>query len=140
MLFISTLTSERALDPELWAVVWQAKAPPTLKLLGAYNLSDNRRIFIWEGETAADLQFMDVFNEIGVLQTTPAFDRTKGWQFAFAGDIEGFRANLEARVGPGRRLEAAIDLRTRGLNARTTAAARKAAREWAREQGEVGGS
>jgi hypothetical protein len=137
VLFISVLTSERSLDPELWAVVWQAKAPPTLKLLGAYNLSDNRRIFIWEGDTTADLQFMDVFNEIGVLQTTPAFDRTSGWQFAFAGDIAGFRAGLEARGTQGRRLEAAIDLRTRGLNARTTAAARKAAREWVGEQGEV---
>jgi hypothetical protein len=137
MLFVSTLTSDRSLDPELWAVIWQAKAPPTLTLRGAYNLGDNRRIFIWEGESAADLQFMDLFNGIGVLETTPAFDRTSGWQFAFAGDIDGFRASLESRGARGRGLEAAIDLRTRGLNAKTTAAARRAAREWAAEQADV---
>jgi hypothetical protein len=80
---------------------------------------------------------MDLFNGIGVLETTPAFDRTSGWQFAFAGDIDGFRASLESRGARGRGLEAAIDLRTRGLNAKTTAAARRAAREWAAEQADV---
>jgi hypothetical protein len=139
MLFVSTFTSDRSLDPELWAVIWQARPPSTLALHAAYNLGDNRRIFVWEGSTPADLQFMDLFNEIGVLQTSPAFDRTTGWQFAFAGDIDGFRASLEGRGMRGSRLEAMIDLRSRGVRARTTAAARRAAREWVTEQEAVGG-
>jgi hypothetical protein len=137
MLFVSTFVSDRERDPELWAVIWHGKAPPTLKLLGAYNLAGNRRLFIWEGETTADLQFMDLFNTIGVLETTPAFDRTAGWQLAFAGDIDGFRENLLARGGRGDRVEAAIDLRSRGLHAPTVEAARRAAREWVAERGAV---
>ena len=64
----------------------EATAPPTLKLLGAYNLDGNQRLFLWEGDSVADLQFMDNFNYVGELETYPAFDRTTGWQAAFAGD------------------------------------------------------
>lgn len=56
MLFVSILTSDRAQDPELWAVMWRGNAPPTLKLLGACNLGDNRRIFNWDADTPDDLQ------------------------------------------------------------------------------------
>ena len=77
MLFISILTSERARDPELWATIWNG-APGRVTLIGAYNLANNKRVFIWEGDSAADLQFMDRFNEAGVMETSPAFDRTDG--------------------------------------------------------------
>jgi hypothetical protein len=140
MLFVSILTSDRSLDPELWALIWHAKPPSTLTLHGAYNLGDNRRVFIWEGSTPADLQFMDLFNEIGVLETSPAFDRTTGWQFAFVGNLDGFRESLEARGVRGPRLEAMMDLRARGVNAKTTGAARRAAREWVAEQEAMGAS
>src|SRR5258708_7068608 len=102
MLFISILTSDRERDPELWAVIWNAKAPASLKLHGAYNLGDNRRIFIWEGETAADFQYMDRFNEVGRLETTPAFDRTNGWRCAFGQDLETFRGLARQRVEAAR--------------------------------------
>ncbi|HZU75551.1 MAG TPA: hypothetical protein VFA70_02235, partial [Dehalococcoidia bacterium] len=69
MLFVSIFSSDRERDPELWAVIWNAKAPPTLTLHGAYNLGDNRRVFIWEGESATDLQYMDRFNQVGTLET-----------------------------------------------------------------------
>ena len=78
MLFVSILTSDRARDPELWATIWQGESPPNIKIIGAYNLANNRRVFIWEGDSSADLQFMDRFNQIGVLETYPAFDRTVG--------------------------------------------------------------
>lgn len=139
MLFVSIFESDRERDPELWAVIWNAKAPPTLKLHGAYNLAGNQRVFIWEGETPADLQYMDRFNHIGTMTTTPAFDRTSGWQCAFAQDLEGFRA-LGARGmgaasrGPNQRGERAIDLRRRGIEAAGIEAAKRAAREWQAEQ------
>jgi hypothetical protein len=139
MLFVSLFTSDRERDPELWAVIWNAKAPPTLKLLGAYNLSDDRRVFIWEGEGVADLAYMDRFNQVGRLETSPAFDRTAGWRCAFAQDLEGFRA-LGARGegaasrGPNQRGERAIDLRRRGIEARSIDGAKRAAREWQAEQ------
>ena len=139
MLYISILTSDRERDPELWAVIWNQKAPPTLTLHGAYNLGDNRRVFIWEGETAADLRYMDRFNEVGVLQTTPAFDRTEGWRCAFDQDLERFRSLVQspagaAARGAAQRSEQGIDLRRRGIQASNIAAAKRAAREWQAEQ------
>jgi len=139
MLYVSIFTSDRERDPELWAVVWNAQAPPTLTLHGAYNLSDNRRVFIWVGESAADLRYMDRFNHVGRLETTPAFDRTDGWRCAFAQDLEAFRALVTSAQGagsrpPNQRSEQSIDLRRRGIEARTVEAAKRAAREWQQEQ------
>ena len=130
MLYVSILTSDRARDPELWATIWQGEAPPSINLIGAYNLGNDKRVFIWESEALADIQFMDRFNEVGVLETSPAFDRTEGWRAAFAKDIETFR-NLR----PGRdQRDAAVDLRSRGMNAPNRHAARAEARAWTEEQ------
>ncbi len=143
MLFVTILTSDRARDPELWATIWQGNAPPSLNLIGAYNLGSNKRVFIWEGESAADLQFMDRFNEVGVLETSPAFDRTFGWQCAFKKDIEGFATNLRERARKGLtaafNAEAGIDLRRRAINAANRDAARATARQWHVEQQDAPG-
>ena len=139
MLYVSIFTSVRERDPELWAAIWNGKAPPTLTLHGAYNLGDNRRVFIWEGETVADLQYMDRFNHVGRLETTPAFDRTAGWRCAFAQDLDGFvslvarRAEAEGRGGD-QLGERAIELRRRGIEAPNIHAAKRAARAWQAEQ------
>jgi hypothetical protein len=141
MLFVSIFTSDRERDPELWAVIWNAKAPPTLKLHAAYNLGDDRRLFIWEGESAADVTYMDRFNQVGRLETAPAFDRTGGWRAAFAQDLDAFRAEVSSGPGaasrpPNQRTERAIELRRRGMEARTIEAAKRAARAWQAEQAE----
>ena len=135
MLFVSILTSDRTRDPELWATIWQGDPPPSINLIGAYNLGNDKRVFIWEGETVADTQFMDRFNEVGVLETSPAFDRTFGWRAAFANDLDDFRQNLLAgRPSAGHTAESTIDLRSRGMNAPNRHAARRAARQWTAEQ------
>ena len=140
MLFVSILTSDRARDPELWATIWQGDPPPSINLIGAYNLGNDKRVFIWEGESVADTQFMDRFNEVGVLETYPAFDRTRGWRAAFAKDIDTFRNNLMAgRPSAGHSVESTVDLRSRGMNAPNRHAARAAARQWVAEQESAGG-
>ena len=142
MLYVSILTSDRERDPELWATTWNLTAPPTFKILSVYNLAGDKRIFVWEGESAEDLQIMDRLNQVGVLETYPAFDRTVGWQQAVVGDLEGFRKNLVASATSSvagfthksaisdRQIEAAMDLRTRGNRAANPYAARQEAREW----------
>ncbi len=138
MLFVSILTSDRARDPELWATIWQGGAPPSLKVIGAYNLADDRRVFIWEGESSADLQFMDRFNQVGVLETCPVFDRTLGWRDAFAKDLDTFGARMLEQAGPRQdAARRAIDLRRRGLNAPNPHAARAEARRWMEEEAEA---
>jgi len=138
MLFVSILTSDRSRDPELWATIWQGEAPPSIKIIGAYNLADNKRVFIWEGESSADLQFMDRFNHIGVLETCPAFDRTTGWQLAFAKDLDAFEKQLLEGAGGNRaQVERAIDLRRRGMNAPNRYAACVEARRWQEEQAQA---
>ena len=135
MLFVSILASDRARDPELWATIWQGDPPPSINLIGAYNLGNDKRVFIWEGETVADTQFMDRFNEVGVLETSPAFDRTEGWRAAFAKDIDGFGERLRRGASTA---AAGVDLRTRGMNAPNRHAARAAARQWTAEQEAAG--
>jgi len=134
VLYVSILTSDRERDPELWTTIWHGTQPPTLKLHSAFNLAGNKRVFIWEGESVADLQYMDLFNYVGEMETFPAFDRTVGWQMAFAGDLEGFRANQERRGLPKETIDLNIDLRRRGLEASSHWEARQLAREWVAEQ------
>ncbi|MPZ97879.1 MAG: hypothetical protein GEU80_00855 [Dehalococcoidia bacterium] len=133
MLYLSILTLDRERDPELWATIWQGHAPHTLKLHAAYNLGGDKRVFVWEGESAADLQFMDRFNEVGQLETAPVFDRTEGWRDAFAGDLERFASRMGERATTPAG-EAALDLRRRGLEAPNSQTARRRAREWVEEQ------
>lgn len=140
MLFVSILTSDRSRDPELWATIWQGASPPNIKIIGAYNLANNRRVLIWEGESAADLQFMDKFNQVGVLDTYPAFDRTVGWQQAFAKDLDAFAKSMLERAGPHReQVERMIELRRRGMSAPNPYAARAEARKWQEEQAQTAG-
>ena len=134
MLHVSILTSDRSRDPELWATVWQGMAPPTLKILAVYNLASDKRIFVWEGEGRADIQYIDRMNEVGVLETFTAFDQTGGWQSAFAGDLDGIRKWFEAAGRTPAQIEPAMDLRSRGHYAANTMAARKEAREWVARQ------
>ena len=135
MLFVSILTSDRSRDPELWCTIWQGESPPSIRIIGAYNLANNKRIFVWEGESAADLQFMDRFNHVGLLETCPAFDRTVGWQLAFAKDIDTFAERLLERAGPNRpQAERNVELRRRGRGAANIYAACAEARKWQEEQ------
>ena len=141
MLFVSILTSDRSLDPELWALVWQGERRPGIKLIGAYNLLCNKRLLIWEGESRADLRFMDRFNQVGLLETHPALDQTEGWQGALAGDLEGLRWFLVREEGASPdRVESAIELRTRAKQAPTIEAARREARDWVARRAESAGS
>ncbi|MGE0599848.1 MAG: hypothetical protein AB7J35_10745 [Dehalococcoidia bacterium] len=134
MLHVSILTSDRSRDPELWATVWQGKAPPTLKILAVYNLASHKRLFVWEGEGRRDIQYIDRLNQVGVLETYVAFDQTGGWQHAFAGDLEAMREWFGERGMSESQMAPAMDLRTQGHYAANPAAARKAARDWAAEQ------
>ncbi len=133
MLFVSILTSDRSRDPELWASIWHGDAPPSINLVGAYNLGNDKRVFIWEGESAADLQFMDRFNHVGVLETYPAFDRTLGWRDAFAKDLDTFEERLFAG-GRSDWAEPAMDLRRRIRRQPNILAACAEACQWQEEQ------
>lgn len=133
MLFVSILTSDRSRDPELWASIWHGDAPPSINLVGAYNLGNDKRVFIWEGESAADLQFMDRFNHVGVLETYPAFDRTLGWRSAFAKDLNAFEELMFAG-GRSEQAERAVDLRRRIRRQPNMLAACAEACQWQEEQ------
>ena len=132
MLFVSIFTSDRRRDPELWATVWQSTPPPSMELIGAYNLGSNKRVFIWKAESEADLRFMDRLNDVGVLETYPVFDRTYGWRMVLAGDLDSWRQWYEESGRPDP--ERAIDLRQRAMNAPNGYAARAVARQWQEEQ------
>jgi hypothetical protein len=136
VLYVTILRSDRARDPELWATIWQGKAPATLKLLAVYNLLTDTRVFVWEGETIADARFMDRLNQVGETTTSIALDQTTGWKHAFTGDVEAMRGWFEARGMRPEQIDSAIDLRRRGHDAPNLEAARRAALDWQEEQAE----
>jgi len=134
VLYVTILRSDRSRDPELWATIWQGKAPDTLKIRAVYNLLTDTRVFVWEGETLADARYMDRLNQVGETTTSIAMDQTGGWQQAFAGNLDGMREWFESRGRTGADVDAALDLRRRGHEAPNVEAARRAAREWQEEQ------
>ena len=117
--------------------MWQGAPPSSINLAGMYNLANNRRDFIWNTESPADIQYMDRLNEVGLLETYPAIDRTSGLQMTFARDLEGFRHVLEERGLSQAQIESSIDLRRRAMQAPNRQAARTEAIRWQMEQTRV---
>jgi hypothetical protein len=136
MLFVSILQSDRERDPELWATLWQGSAPSGLKFLAVYNLQNDIRVFVVEADSDRDISWLDRLNSIGQLTTTPAFDRTRGWQQALARDIEGFSRVMVERYGAEGKKQA--DLRRRAMETPNAFAARRVARDWVAEREEEG--
>lgn len=133
MLFLSMLTIDRERDPELWATMWQGVSPPGLILRHAY-LGGNRLVFVWEGDSDAEVLFMARCAQVGDLETFPMIDRTDGWRLAFARDLEGFRAYLAERGDTEEQIENALDLRSAAHDAPNVFAAQRVAREWIERQ------
>ncbi len=133
MLFLSILTIDRERDPELWATMWQGVSPPGLTLHHAY-LGGNRLVFVWEGNTDAELLFMERCSQVGDLETFPVIDRTDGWQLAFTRDLDGFRSMMAGRGLSDEQVDAAVDLRSAAHDAPNLFAAQRVAREWIERQ------
>lgn len=58
---------------------------------------------------------MDRFNQIGVLESSLAFNRTVSWQLASAKDLDTFAKRLLERAGPHReQVDPMFQLRRRG--------------------------
>lgn len=132
MLYVSILRSDRARDPELWATLWQGQAPPGLTFLAVYNLENDTRVFVIDADPAGAIGWLDRLNAVGQLTTTPAFDRTAGWQQALARDIDAFTKSMVERFGAEGEKQA--QLRQRAVAAPNVFAARRLAREWVAER------
>jgi hypothetical protein len=133
MIYLSILTMDRERDPELWATMWQGDAPPGLTLHSVYRGGD-RLVFVWEGDSAAELLFMERCGQVGDLETFPVVDRTKGWRLSLARDLDGLRAWMVQRGDTDEQIESALDLRSAALDAPNVFAARRAALEWIERQ------
>lgn len=132
MLFVSILRSDRSRDPELWATFWQDQPPPGLKILAVYNLENDTRVFVIDADPPGAIGWLDRLNAVGQLTTTPAFDRTAGWQQALARDIDAFTKSMVERFGVEGEKQA--QLRQRAVAAPNVFAARRLAREWVAER------
>ena len=80
MLYVSILQSDRERDPELWATLWQGEAPKGLEFIAVYNLQNDTRVFVTKADPPQLIGWLDRFNAVENIITTPAFDRTDGWQ------------------------------------------------------------
>ena len=132
MMYVSILTSDRERDPELWATLWQGEAPKGLEFVAVYNLQNDTRVFVIEADPPQLIGWMDRFNAVGNIVSTPAVDRTEGWRDGLAGNIDAFTKRLVERYGPEGEKQA--ELRRRTMEASNPFAARRVALEWTSER------
>jgi hypothetical protein len=119
------------------ACLWQGPPPEGVTLHCYVHLADSpdgarRMLVVWDGaDERGAAAFERSFAEFGTFETEHGRIATPGLAAALARDLDGFRDILAARAQPPEEIERALDLRRRGHDAATHAAAVAAGEAWA---------
>jgi len=140
MLFVGTFRCDRGKDPEFFSVLWQGSGPPAdMKLLAAYNLMTDVRVFVFEAESAASIRWWDKLNTVGAFECHPALDQTSGYHAVMARDTDGLAAHMRTRAATDDAVSAGVELRTGSHAAPSVWAALEVARAF-KERARAGGA
>ncbi len=91
MLFVGLFRVDRAKDLDFWAVLWQGQGPPAdFKLVTAYNLLTDLRVFVFEAESIASIRWLDKLNMVGSFECHPALDQSEGYLAVVHRDLDEF--------------------------------------------------
>jgi hypothetical protein len=138
MFFVSRFTPDP--DPsrfaEFLACLWQGDVPESLVLSKWLYLPGEPRamLLLWEGDSVARDYVERAFGGFGTLDTEEVTDATPGLAAALDRDLEAFGRVMEAQGASADAIDAALDVRRRGLEAPTQEAAAAAGRAWNEEQ------
>ncbi len=119
------------------ACLWQGPPPESVTLHCYVHLADaldgaRRMLVVWDGDDERGAAaFERSFAEFGTFETENGRIATPGLAAALARDLEGFRSVLATRAQPPEEIERALDLRRRGHDAASHAAALAAGEAWA---------
>jgi hypothetical protein len=136
MFHLSRFIPDQARFAEFLACLWQGDVPETLVLSKWLYLTGEPRgmLILWEGDDDARAYVERAFGGFGTLETELVTDATPGLAAALARDLEGFGRVMEAQGASAEAVEHALDVRRRGMEAPTQAAAAAAGRAWSEEQ------
>ena len=133
---VSRFTPDESRFAEFLACLWQGPVPASLKLSKWLYLPGEPRamLLVWEGDDDARAYVDRALGRFGALDTEVVTDATPGMAAALARDLDAFARTMEARGAAPGEVAAALDVRRRGMEASTQAAAAAAGREWAAER------
>jgi hypothetical protein len=132
VLALSRLQPDPTRLGEFLACLWQGPVPDSFTMHKWLYLGDEARsmLLLWEGDEAARSYVDQVFGSYGVLSTEAVTDATPGLRACLSRDLDGFGAWLASRGTPPAEVDRQLDVRRRGLHARTPAEAAAAGRAW----------
>ena len=135
-MFLSRFMPDPTRFGEFLACLWQGDVPETLTLSRWLYLSGEPRgmVILWDGDEAAQAYVERAFGDFGELATEVVTDNTPGLAAAFDRDLDGFGEVMRSMGATQDAIDAALDLRRRGLEAPTREAALAAGRAWTAEQ------
>jgi hypothetical protein len=136
VLYVSTITINEDTKGEYTAAIWQGPVPEDLKLHHWLNTGSDtpQMLLIWEAGEQAAAWVEEIFTTFGTISTTPAQDATPGLMTCWHRDLDGFAGFFRSLGVPEASIEAEMDVRRRGMAARTRAEAVEAGRAWSRQQ------
>jgi hypothetical protein len=133
MLHHSHFQPDTARIGEWLACLWQGPAPADLVIRQWLYLPGEPRsmIMVWDGGAAAEAFVERAFGGFGQIETHRVTDATPGMALAVARDLDGFDAWMTERGASRAEIDRQIDLRRRGRDAPSQAAAAEAGAAWA---------
>jgi hypothetical protein len=136
MFHVSRFTPDSTRFAEFLACLWQGDVPESLVLSKWLYLPGEPRamLILWEGDGAARDYVERAFGGFGQLDTEEVTDATPGLAAALDRDLAAFGRVMEAQGASAEAIDAALDVRRRGLEAPTQQAAAEAGRAWSAEQ------
>jgi hypothetical protein len=136
VLCVSRFQPDPGRGPEFLACLWQGDVPSDLRLHRWLYIEGDRRemLLLWEGDDAAKAYVERAFGGFGVLRTETVTDATPGLRACFERDLDAFRRWLSERGTAADQIATQLEVRRRGLEARSQEEAVVAARAWAAAQ------
>lgn len=136
MLYLYRFRPDPSRTAEFLASLWQGPVPADFRLHRWLYVEGEPRemVLIWEGEDPGRQWVEQCFGSFGELTAEPVTDSTPGLAACLDRDLDAFGQWLRQRGSGEEEVARQLDVRRRGLQARSHEEAVQAGRRWAGEQ------
>jgi hypothetical protein len=136
MMRLCRFRPDPAVTPEFLAGLWHGDVPPDLILHEwlYVDIEPREMVLLWEGGEEAERWVDRSFAEFGTLTCEPVTNSTPGLAACLDRNLEQFGTWMRSRGSSESEIISQLDLRRRGLEARSREEAISAGRSWAKER------